>query len=138
MAEEKKPTPSGALNVDRRTWDLEHFGKIAKERLEKVSRYMYVCIHLTLSSIIIIIIHPPSSPSSLILTHHFLQGPEEKKPGFVRKREEFMPADDGAAGPGNSKRAYLKHRQSDLGLDDKVGKVQVSGPFPRSIWRSCM
>jgi hypothetical protein len=33
----KKPKkPSGALNVERRTWDLEHFEKVAKERLEKV------------------------------------------------------------------------------------------------------
>jgi len=33
----KKPNkPSGALNVERRTWDLEHFEKVAKERLEQV------------------------------------------------------------------------------------------------------
>lgn len=34
--QKKKKIPTGALNVERRTWDLEHFEKIAKERLEKV------------------------------------------------------------------------------------------------------
>ena len=35
----KKPKkPSGALNVERRTWDLEHFEKVAKERLEQVCK----------------------------------------------------------------------------------------------------
>jgi hypothetical protein len=34
--QKKIKIPAGALNVERRTWDLEHFEKIAKERLEKV------------------------------------------------------------------------------------------------------
>lgn len=33
----KKPT--GALNVERRTWDVEHFEKLAKEKLERVSAW---------------------------------------------------------------------------------------------------
>eukprot|EP00624_Nannochloropsis_granulata_P004072 evm.model.NODE_304_length_7458_cov_52.294716.2 len=82
----KAKKPSGALNVERRTWDLEHFQEVAKERLEK-----------------------EASGES-----------EKKKPGFVRKREEFQSAEQGAAGPEGSKRAYLKHREADLGLEDKV------------------
>ncbi|GAB5036296.1 c2h2 and c2hc zinc fingers superfamily protein [Nannochloropsis oceanica] len=87
----KSKKPSGALNVERRTWDIEHFQEVAKERLEK-----------------------EASGES-----------EKKKPGFVRKREEFQSAEQGAAGPEGSKRAYLKHREADLGLEDKVGKIQV-------------
>lgn len=49
-----------------------------------------------------------------------------KKPGVVRKREEFTAADEGAAGPAGSKRAYLKGRSEDLNLEEKVGKIQVS------------
>lgn len=36
-----------------------------------------------------------------------------------------MGADSGAAGPEGSKRAYLKHREQDLRLDEKVNKIQV-------------
>ena len=67
--------------------------------------------------------------SLLPLCHHSPQeasGVQPKKPGIVRKREEFQAADEGAAGPTGSKRAYLKARSSELGLDEKVGKTQVS------------
>lgn len=32
--------PSGALNVERRTWDVEHFEKLAKEKLERVRAWL--------------------------------------------------------------------------------------------------
>ena len=53
------------------------------------------------------------------------QAAEKAKPGFVRKREEFQAADAGAAGPTGSKRAFLKNREQDLRLDEKLNKIQV-------------
>jgi hypothetical protein len=32
----KGKAPAGALNVERRTWDVEHFEKLAKEKLDRV------------------------------------------------------------------------------------------------------
>jgi hypothetical protein len=52
--------------------------------------------------------------------------PTVKKPGVVRNREEFEAASDGAQGPEGSKRAYLKARVSELKLEEKLGKEQVS------------
>lgn len=45
----------------------------------------------------------------------------------MRKREEFLSADSGAQGPEGSKRAFLKHREQDLRLDEKINKIQVCG-----------
>lgn len=59
------------------------------------------------------------------------------KPGFVRKREEFQTADAGAQGPEGSKRAFLKHREQDLRLDEKVNKVQVGVLWVVGVWGDC-
>ncbi len=32
--------PTGALNVERRTWDVEHFEKLAREKAERVCVYL--------------------------------------------------------------------------------------------------
>lgn len=40
--------PSGALNVERRTWDVEHFQKVAKEKLERVRGS--VCVSVCVAS----------------------------------------------------------------------------------------
>ncbi len=51
----------------------------------------------------------------------------------MRKREEFLSADSGAQGPEGSKRAYLKHREQDLRLDEKINKVQVSQSVRKGV-----
>jgi len=40
-------------------------------------------------------------------------------------KEEFRPAEHGAAGPQGSSRAFIKAREGDLGLDSNVGKTQI-------------
>ena len=40
-------------------------------------------------------------------------------------KEEFRPAEHGAAGPQGSNRAFIKAREGDLGLDSNVGKTQI-------------
>lgn len=155
----KAKKPSGALNVERRTWDLEHFQEVAKERLEKVcsacdpagvgfslrfpfsfppdppphhtlplnhARYFMPCLFVCAASIPFPFnLFSPTYPIHPTAQQEASGESEKKKPGFVRKREEFQSAEQGAAGPEGSKRAYLKHREADLGLEDKVGKIQV-------------
>lgn len=82
----------------RRTWDKEFFEKKAKERLEHGDEYV----------------------------------DGEAKGGDARPkqqtREEFRPADANAAGPMGSQRAFLKAREANLDLEDKVGKVEIINP----------
>lgn len=164
--------PSGALNVERRTWDVEHFEKVAKEKLERV-RAWDVCVFMTCSGwggVLLyldvwarmtdgqtegeregglwyglmwclppLLLYAPSPsparpPNPHTPTHYKPphttqqaagQDAGKPKPGFVRKREEFLSADSGAQGPEGSKRAFLKHREQDLRLDEKINKIQV-------------
>lgn len=139
MADSGAKKPTGALNVERRTWDVEHFEKLAKEKLERV-RVEILCMR---TRVCWLMHNQRVLPSRL--THHTHQpqtpyAPQQAagqdaggkpKPGFVRKREEFQSADSGAAGPEGSKRAFLKAREQDLRLDEKVNKVQVR------IWGVC-
>jgi U4/U6.U5 tri-snRNP component SNU23 len=43
-------------------------------------------------------------------------------------KEEFRAADDGAAGPMGSQRAFIKAREQKVELDTKVGKVEIINP----------
>ena len=92
-------------NVSRRTWDTEAFEKRAKERTKN------------------------------------LNSSERKKedaslgPGVKRAlgeddstKEEFMPAEKGAAGPHMSKRAFLKARKNKVDVDSKIGSVEIVNP----------
>eukprot|EP01084_Bolivina_argentea_P197705 338750_1 len=87
------PNNIGVSNVQRRTWDKEAYERIAKDRLER------------------------GEESQL---------DEAKRIAALKEkanREEFLPADDKAEGPEGSKRAYLKARTRDLGLDSMAGKT---------------
>lgn len=53
-------------------------------------------------------------------------GAAQKKPDYVR--QEFRPAEDSAAGPAGSQRAFIKSRDEKVELDDKVGKVTIINP----------
>jgi U4/U6.U5 tri-snRNP component SNU23 len=43
-------------------------------------------------------------------------------------KEEFRAAEDGAAGPAGSQRAFLKSRTGKIDLEEKVGKIEVINP----------
>lgn len=51
---------------------------------------------------------------------------EERK--IKSRREEFKRADDGAAGPMGSERAFLKAREQKVDLDSKAGKTELYTP----------
>lgn len=79
----------GVANVERQTWDREHYEKLAQLRANG-------------------------------------QLPETKvKKAIVSSKEEFKSADDGAAGPAGSARAFLKAREQRVTLDTNVGTVKV-------------
>ncbi|CAM9658409.1 unnamed protein product, partial [Choristocarpus tenellus] len=65
---------------------------------------------------------------------------EEKESGPARrsKKEEFQPAESGAAGPAGSQRAYLKTRVQKVDLFSRLGKTQVvtaaSTPSQQGGW----
>jgi len=44
------------------------------------------------------------------------------------EKEEFMPAEDGAAGPLNSQRSFLKARKERVDLDSKLGSIEIINP----------
>jgi U4/U6.U5 tri-snRNP component SNU23 len=82
----------------RRTWDKEFYEKKAKERAEGGDDYVD-------------------------------QG-DGGNAAKARKlmKEEFKAAEDGAAGPMGSQRAFLKSRINKVELDGKVGKIEVINP----------
>jgi U4/U6.U5 tri-snRNP component SNU23 len=83
----------------RRTWDKEHYEKLAKERVATGEQ-------------------APSSSSSGA-------GDASKR---AAAKEEFKAADDSAAGPMGSSRAFLKAREQHVDLDSKVGKSEIVNP----------
>lgn len=50
-------------------------------------------------------------------------------------KEEFKAAEEGAAGPVGSQRAFLKSRVHKIDLDEKVGKVEVINPTSAGDYR---
>ena len=53
-------------------------------------------------------------------------GDEEKK--IKSRKEEFQKAEEGAAGPMGSQRAFLKAREQRVDLDSKAGKTELYTP----------
>ena len=96
------------VNVDRRTWDKEAYEKRAKARLafEKDGRLSNT-------------INSDDSQSK------FKEGEKGEKGERGEEKEEFIPAVSGSAGPGISKRAYLKSRQKKVDLESKVGDAEI-------------
>jgi len=89
---------SGVSNVERRTWDIDHFESIAKSRTEEGNDDETVAFKKDI----------PVLPR-----------------GFKGTREEFCAADVGAVGPEGSARAYLRMREKKVALEAKLGKTQI-------------
>mmetsp|Transcript_45945 Transcript_45945/g.92717 ORF Transcript_45945/g.92717 Transcript_45945/m.92717 type:complete len:239 (+) Transcript_45945:106-822(+) len=54
-----------------------------------------------------------------------VEGDVDSRP--LRDREEFKKADSGMMGPEGSKRAFVKHRETNLNLTSAIGKTQIIG-----------
>lgn len=85
----------------RRTWDKDYFAQKARERAEK-------------------------GDDAVDNTDNDQEGAAAKVKKAIR--QEFQSADVDAAGPMGSQRAFLKSRDYKLGLDEKVGKIEVINP----------
>lgn len=96
-----------AANVTRRTWDTETYEKRAQERTKNADK------------------SKKGKPASVAVA------PGEKRLMIEEDestREEFTPADKGAAGPHKSQRAFLKARRNKVDVDSKIGSVEIVNP----------
>lgn len=89
-----------AANVERRTWDKQTYEERAKARLEAGNEGSDA-----------ITFHKPVKASTLF--------------NDEVEKEEFQRAEEGAIGPLNSKRAFLKARTNKVDLESKLGKTEV-------------
>jgi U4/U6.U5 tri-snRNP component SNU23 len=88
-------------NVSRRTWDAETYEKKAKARQEEATE-------------------DPETARKRKTDEFAAKIPDQEE-----EKEEFTPADGGAAGPEGSKRAFLKPRKSKVDIDSKVGTTEM-------------
>lgn len=58
----------------------------------------------------------------------YVDGQKEVAQSKKTTKEEFKSAEEGAAGPIGSERAFLKQRDHKLELDEKVGKIEIFNP----------
>jgi len=89
-----------ATNVERRTWDKETYEAKAKARKQVET------------------------------SGGLNKGPVRQQVGEKRTldsdhKEEFTPADEGAAGPEKSERAFLKARRGKVDIDARVGSTEI-------------
>jgi len=98
-----------AVNVTRRTWDLEEYEKRAQERAEATNGNKRKAMHPAIGNI--------------------------REDGICE--EEFQSAASGATGPQFSKRAFLKARENKVtSLDAKIGSVEIINPEAMAISKS--
>ena len=93
-------------NVERRTWDKKTYTERAEAR-SKASLDDDAMARKTMKR--------PLSTVAAALTDNY-------------DKEEFIPADSGAAGPLNSKRSFLKARRERVDIDSKLGSVEIINP----------
>jgi U4/U6.U5 tri-snRNP component SNU23 len=103
-----------ATNVKRRTWDVEAFELKANERAKEKEAAADATAaagpHASQKG--------GSSDTGNAPKRFKINGEEEVK-------EEFKPAEPGAAGPEGSKRAFLQPRQGKVDIDSKVGATEI-------------
>ena len=110
-----------AANVERRTWDKDLYESRAKARAKSGTtsngKNKAPTTSATLES-------PIKAGKKRVL-----ENDEEEK-------EEFVKAEEGAAGPALSKRAYLKARRKLVDLESKVGSTEIINPDAVAVSKS--
>ena len=121
-----------SVNVERRTWDKEAFESRARSRAAAAAA----------ASVAI----PASAPTSTarddddddgghaIATTSHTVIKNELNPS--NEKEEFLPAQQGRAGPMGSQRAFLKARSNRVDLESKLGSTEIIDPAAASATRS--
>lgn len=112
-----------SVNVERRTWDKEAFEARARSRATATASadgtnesndrgdYDGGINHVVTSSI-------------------------KKELNPTTEKEEFIPAQQGRAGPMGSQRAFLKARSNKVDLESKLGSTEIIDPAAASATRS--
>lgn len=93
-------------NVERRTWNKQEYLERASARSKANSNDNTLARKTT---------KRPLSLVASALTDDY-------------EKEEFIPAEAGAAGPLNSQRSFLKARRERVDLDSKLGSVEIINP----------
>jgi len=111
------------VNVDRRTWDKETYAARARSRAaaEVDDNLSHDPHHLPTSS-------GEGGGSGGAEIKNQIDPAEEK--------EEFLPAQQGRAGPMGSKRAFLKSRTQKVDLEGKLGTTEIIDPAAASATKS--
>ena len=108
MSSNLKKKPSAAVN--RRTWDKEEYEKKAQARQEAADR---------------VDDGKPHQPRKRKLPGETNHGTDGLADDSDEDKEEFQPAQAGAAGPEGSKRAFLKARERKVDIDSKIGSTEM-------------
>ena len=102
------------VNVERRTWDKEAYEARARSR-EKGE-------------------DPTTSNASTDANDTAAAIKNEIDP--TEEKEEFLPAQQGRAGPEGSQRAFLKSRSKQVDLESKLGSTEIIDPAAASATKS--
>lgn len=97
-------------NVKRRTWDVEAYEKKAKDRADAEAEAEDV---------------PPGGKGRPSNASEESAPKRFKTDEIEVNKEEFKPAEPGAAGPMGSQRAFLQPRQGKVDIDSKVGDTEI-------------
>jgi U4/U6.U5 tri-snRNP component SNU23 len=115
-----------SVNVERRTWDKEAFEARARSRAAAAAAA-----------------DAGGDRSVVSATAGGGGGDEEDVTSSIKnklnpteEKEEFLPAQQGRAGPMGSQRAYLKSRSNKVDLESKLGSTEIIDPAAASATRS--
>ena len=107
-----------AANVERRTWDKDVYESRAKARTKSGTG-------------------TTSNGKNKGATVAVESAGKKRALGDVEEeKEEFIKAEEGAAGPALSKRAYLKARRKIVDLESKVGSTEIINPDAVAVSKS--
>ena len=130
------------MNVERRTWDKEAFEARARSRAAAAAANIAAGSNESTTTAAAAAGHRVAasgdyaengignaSNNNSIIKNQLLSTTEDQK-------EEFLPAQQGRAGPMGSQRAYLKSRSNKVDLESKLGSTEIIDPAAASATRS--
>ena len=110
------------VNVERRTWDKETYEARARSRAAAEAGEGEKSFHAQQQSL-----QQISGEGSDGIKHQI---------DPIEEKEEFLPAQQGRAGPMGSKRAFLKSRSQKVDLEGKLGTSEIIDPAAASATKS--
>ncbi len=125
-----------SVNVERRTWDKEAFEARARSR---AAAALAAGKNESTSTVAV----PASAAASAARDDddggHAIASSYtiiKNELNLIKEKEEFLPAQQGRAGPMGSQRAFLKARSNKVDLESKMGSTEIIDPAAASATRS--